>query len=168
MLEFEVRPCSSRLLPASAALAAADPHGGGVAPRRVRHHVKVQSASTGRYVALAVTAVGVLFLAGGHIVFGLANFQPGFPKLEGVASITAGLALLASLVVAVRSMYWALLTACLGSLPLVGWFAYAVPIEGSSDPSFFWASLVIPTASGLAALTWRRRNGRTTPRAGTG
>jgi hypothetical protein len=137
-----------------------------VASRRVRHHVKVQPASIRRYVALAVAAVGVLFLAGGHIVFGLANFQPGFPKPEGVASITAGLALLASLVIAVRSMYWALLTACLGSLPLVGWFAYAVPVEGSSDPSFFWASLVTPTASGLAALTWRR-NRSTTPRAGT-
>lgn len=131
----------------------------------MRHHVKMRPASIRRYVALAGAAVGVSFLAGGHIVFGLTNFQPGFPKLEGVASMTAGLALLASLVIAVRSMYWAPLTACLGSLPLVGWFAYAVPIEGSSDPIFFWASLAIPTASGLAALIWRR-NRRTTPRPG--
>ncbi len=115
---------------------------------------------------MAVAPAGVFFLAVGHIVFGLANFQPGFPRLEGVASITAGLALLASLVIAVRSMYWALLTACLGSLPLVGWFAYAVPIEESSDPTFFWVSLVIPATSGLAALTLRRVRG-TSPRPGT-
>lgn len=62
-------------------------------------------------------------------------------------------------------MYWALLTACLGSLPLVGWFAYSVPIEESSDPGFFWASLVIPVASGLAVLTLRRNRG-SSPRAG--
>jgi len=126
----------------------------------------VQPASIRRYVALAVAPAGVFFLAVRHIVFGLANFQPGFPRLEGVASITAGLALLASLVIAVRSMYWALLTACLGSLPLVGWFAYAVPLEEPSDPAFFWLSLVIPATSGLAALTLRRVRG-TSPRAGT-
>ncbi len=117
----------------------------------------MRASSIRRYVALAVAAVGVLVLALGHVVFGLANFQPGFPKLEGVASIIAGLALLASLIIAVRSMYWALVTACLGTLPLVGWFAYAVPIAESSDPAFFWASLVIPTTSGAAALGLRRK-----------
>lgn len=82
-----------------------------VASRLMRHHGQVQPAPIRRYVALAVAPAGVFFLAVGHLVFGLANFQPGFPRLEGVASITAGLALLASLVIAVRSMYWALLTA---------------------------------------------------------
>ena len=119
-----------------------------------------------RDVVLAVVTVPVLLLALGHIVFGIANFQPTFPKLEGVASITAGLALLASLVIAVRSTNWALLTACLGTLPLVAWFAYAVPVEGSSSPSFFWVSLIIPTGTGLAALTLRRKR-RLSPSIGT-
>ena len=109
-----------------------------------------------RVVSAVVTVLGVL-VALGHIVFGLANFQPSFPKLEGVASITAGLAILASLVIAVRSTHRALWTACLGTLPPVAWFAYAVPVEGSSDPIFLWVSLVIPTGTGLAALTLGRR-----------
>jgi hypothetical protein len=95
------------------------------------------------------------------LLFGLTNFQPGFPKMEGVAAITAGLAVLASLALATRSMYRALLTAFLGSLPLVAWFAYAVPVEGSSDPIFFWASLLLPTTTGLSALILRRRRGFT-------
>ena len=92
-----------------------------------------------------------------HILFGLANFQPGFPKLEGVAAITAGLAILASLAVARRSVYRALLTAFFGTLPLLVWFAYAVPVERSSDPVFFWASLVLPTGTGLSVLILSRR-----------
>ena len=115
---------------------------------------------------MAVVTVPVLLLALGHIAFGIANFQPTFPKLEGVASITAGLALLASLVIAVRSMYWALVTACYGTMPLAAWFAYAVPIDGSSDPGFFWASLIIPSGTGLAALTLRRKR-RISPGTGT-
>ncbi len=100
-------------------------------------------------------------LAVAHVAFGLANFQPGFPVLEGFAAIAAGLALLGSAFLVWRSMYLALVTACLGTLPLVVWFAYAVPVEGSSDAAFFWASLVIPIASGSAALLLRRR--RTLP-----
>jgi hypothetical protein len=128
----------------------------------------MHTGSIRRYVVLAVSVVGVVLLAIGHILFGLTNFQPGFPKLEGAASMTAGLALLASLIIAMRSMYRALVTACLGTLPLVGWFAYAVPIEKSSDPAFFWASLITPAATGLAALGWRRRSGETSARADTG
>ncbi len=92
-----------------------------------------------------------------HLAFGLANFQPGFPKLEGMATITGGLALLTSLALARHSMYRASLTAFFGTLPLVAWFSYAVPIERSSGPVFFWASLVVTTIAGLAALRLRRR-----------
>ena len=74
-----------------------------------------------------------------------------------MAAIVAGVAVLASLVVARRSIRRALLTAFVGSLPLVAWFAYAVPIAGSSDPIFFWASLVLPGLTGLALLILRRR-----------
>lgn len=109
----------------------------------------------GRLMTLVVVALGTL-VGLFHIGFGLANFQPGFPKLEGVAAITAGLAILASLAVARRSMSRALLTAFLGTLPLVAWFAYAVPVERSSDPMFFWASLVLPTTTGLSLLVLRR------------
>ena len=63
----------------------------------------------------------------------------------------------ASLILARRSTYWALVTACLGMLPLVAWFAYAVPVEQSSDPPFFWASLVVPVETGSAALVLRHR-----------
>lgn len=108
-----------------------------------------------------MAALAVSLLAFLHIAFGLANFQPGFPRLEGLAAITAGLALFASLALARRSMFRALLTACLGTLPLVVWFGYAVPVKGSSDPGFFWASLVIPTGTGLAALILRQRRTRT-------
>ena len=112
-----------------------------------------------RYVVLAVSVVGIALLAVGHLLFGLANFQPGFPKLEGVTAMAAGLALLASLIIARRSMYRALKAACLGTLPLVGWFAYAVTIEESSDPVYFFASLITPATADLAALTVRRRSG---------
>ena len=106
---------------------------------------------------MPVLALGVLALGLLHILFGLANFQPGFPKLEGVAAITGGLALLASLALARHSMYRAFFTAFIGTLPLVAWFSYAVPIERSSGPVFFWASLVVPTIAGLAAPLLRRR-----------
>ena len=98
---------------------------------------------------LAVLGVSLGLL---HINFGLTNFQPGFPKIEGVAAMTAGLALLVSLALARRSVHRALLTAFFGTLPLVAWFAYAVPVEGSSDPIFFWVSLVLPTATGVSLL----------------
>jgi hypothetical protein len=93
-----------------------------------------------------------------YILFGIANLQPGYPKLEALAAIIGGLALLTSLVMAWGSVYRALLTACLGTLPLAAWFAYAVPIERSSDPQFFWFSLIIPTFTGLSVFVlWRRR-----------
>jgi peptidoglycan/LPS O-acetylase OafA/YrhL len=123
---------------------------------RTLHGVTTQGSSAGR-VVITVASLAVILLALMHIVFGLANFQPGFPKLEGLTSITAGLALLASLILARRSMYRALVTACLGTLPLVAWFGYAVPVEGSSDPVSFWASLVVPTGTGLAAVVLRHR-----------
>ena len=104
-------------------------------------------------LAGAVLALGLL-----HLVFGAANFQPGFPKLEGVAAIIAGLALLVAPVVGRRSPESGLMTVLLGTLPLVAWFAYAVPVEGSSGPGFFWASLVVPTTAGLAALVIRSRS----------
>lgn len=93
-----------------------------------------------------------------YILFGIANLQPGYPKLEALAAIIGGLALLTSLVMAWGSVYRALLTACLGTLPLAAWFAYAVPMERSSDPQFFWFSLIIPTFTGLSVFVlWRRR-----------
>jgi hypothetical protein len=101
--------------------------------------------------------VGVLALAVLHILFGIANFQPGFPKLEGVAAIVAGVALLASLPLARRSMRWAFTVAFFGSLPLVAWFAYAVTIEKSSGPVFFWGSLVLPAVTGTAMIVLRHR-----------
>ena len=63
------------------------------------------------------------------------------------------------MIIARGSMYRALVTACLGTLPLVVWFAYAVTVEGSSDPGYFFASLITPAAAGLAALAWKRRYG---------
>ena len=106
----------------------------------------------------AVLILGVLALGLLHVSFGMTNFQPGFPKLEGVAAIMAGLALLASPFVARRSLHAALLTVLFGSLPLVAWFSYAVPVQGSSGPQFFWASLVVPATAGLAAVVSRRRS----------
>ena len=97
-----------------------------------------------------------------YVLFGIANLQPGYPKLEALAAIIGGLALLASLLIAWRSVYQALLTACLGTPPLAVWYAYAVPIERSSDPQFFWFSLIIPTFAGLSAFVWRK--GRTSRR----
>ena len=119
-----------------------------------------RSGASVRRTLRVLLVLGVLALGLLHVVFGLANFQPGFPELEGVAAITAGLALLASPVVARRSLDAALLTVLLGALPLVAWFAYAVPVEGSSGPGFFWASLAVPTTAGLAALVSRRRRRR--------
>ncbi len=110
-----------------------------------------------RYAVMSVAVVTAFVLGVGHIVFGLGNFRPGFPKGEGVASLVAGAALLASLIVARRSIYNALLTAWLGTLPLVAWFAYAVPLERSSDPVFLWMSLIVPTIAGAGALIARQR-----------
>ena len=103
--------------------------------------------------------LGVLVLAAFHILFGIANFQPGFPKLEGVAAILAGVALLAALLLARRSLPRALGIAFVGALPLVAWFAYAVTIDKSSGPQFFWASLLLPTVTGIAVIIIRRRRG---------
>ena len=117
------------------------------------------AASRGIRLAYAFLALLVLLVATLLIVFGLTNLQPGFPKLEAAASLTAGGALLASLFIARRSMLWACLTALLGALPLVAWFVYAVAVPKSSDPVFLFLSLVVPTAAGLGAmLTARRRD----------
>jgi hypothetical protein len=130
-----------------------------VLPAFVLHDVLVLGGSIGRALVLTMALVAVLGVALLHVLFGVANFQPGFPKLEGIAAIIAGVALLASAVMARRSMYRALLTACVGTLPLVAWFAYAVPLEGSSDPAYFWVSLIIPITTGSAAWALRRRRG---------
>ena len=119
----------------------------------VRHHVSMPA------FAVMVARVAVSLLALGYIAFGLANFQPTFPIAEGIAAVAGGLALIAGLVIAQRSMYWALLTAALGTLPLAAWFAYAVPVEGSSGLEFFWASLIVPAFSGLGAFALRRSRG---------
>ena len=107
------------------------------------------------FAFIAVCAVGAL--GGAHLAFATANFQPGFPKLEGVAAFIAGAALFASTIMARRSLHLGFLTALFGTLPLVAWFAYAVPVQGSSDPHFFWLSLIVPTAAGVGALATRRR-----------
>ena len=117
--------------------------------------MKIRSAA--RWVGIALVALVVSVLAVGHIVFGLGNFRPGYPVGEGVTSIIAGVALLAGLAVSRRSIFAALTTACLGTLPLVGWFAYAVPVQGSSTPIFLWLSLVVPVVTGVSALLVRRR-----------
>lgn len=49
---------------------------------RTLHGVTTQGSSAGR-VVITVASLAVILLALMHIVFGLANFQPGFPKLEG-------------------------------------------------------------------------------------
>ena len=116
------------------------------------------AASHGIRLANVLLALIVLLVAAVHIVFGLANLQPGFPKLEAAAAVTAGVALLASLFVARRSMLGACLTACIGTLPLVAWFIYAVTIPKSSDRVFLCLSLIIPTAAGLGAILTARRN----------
>ena len=99
-------------------------------------------------------------LAVGHIVFGLGNFRPGYPVGEGVTAIIAGLALLAALVMARRSVFAALMMACLGTLPLFVWFAYAVPVQGSSTPTFLWLSSILPATTGIGALAVRHRAAR--------
>ena len=114
--------------------------------------------SVGRAVAVALIVLVVAVLALGHIVFGLGNFRPGYPRGEGVASLIAGAALLASPLIALRSIFAALVTACLGTLPLVAWFAYAVPVEGSSSATFLWLSLILPVTTGLSAFLFRRRS----------
>ena len=106
-----------------------------------------------------VVTLGVLLLAAFHVLFGIANFQPGFPKLEGVAAILAGGTLLAALPLARRSLRRAFGVAFVGTLPLVSWFAYAVTIEKSSGPQFFWASLLLPIITGIALIVLRRRPG---------
>ena len=116
------------------------------------------AASHGIRLAYVFLALVVLLVAALLIVFGWTNLQPGFPKLEAAASITAGVALLASLFVARRSMLWACLTACLGTLPLVAWFVYAVTIPKSSDPVFLFLSLIVPAAAGLGAILTLRRD----------
>lgn len=108
-----------------------------------------------RRLASALGAIAVAVLGLGHISFGLTNFQPGFPVAEGVTSLIAGVGLLAALVVARWSLHRAFLTALLTTLPLVGWFAYAVPVQGSSDPVFLVASLVIPTLAAIGAIRTR-------------
>ena len=110
--------------------------------------------------AMVNTAAGliVLGLAVVHVLFGIANFQPGFSEVEGVAAILGGLALILALAVARRSLFAAMVTACVGTTPLAAWFAYAVPVERSSDPPFFWASLMVPVFTGVAALLLRRRH----------
>ncbi len=102
-----------------------------------RHNVVVSARYNGQPLGRVAVVLAVFLVALGHVLFGLANFQPGFPKLEGIAALTAGAMLLASLVVARWSVYGALLTACFGTTPLSVWFAYAVPIERSSSPGFF-------------------------------
>jgi hypothetical protein len=126
----------------------------------------VKTDSIRRYVVLPLSVVGVVLLAVGHLLFGPGELPAGVPGLEGVTAMTAGLALLASLVIARRSMYRALVNACLGTLPLVGWFAYAVTIDESSDPVYFFASLITPATAGLAALTLRRRSGKARSKVG--
>lgn len=115
--------------------------------------------SAARSSGVALVALAVCVLAFGHIVFGLANFRPGYPAGEGVAAIVAGLALLAGLTMAGRCLFAALMTACVGTLPLVAWFAYAVPVQGSSTPTFLWLSLILPVVTGMSALVVRRRVG---------
>ncbi len=89
-----------------------------------------------------MAAVGVVIVGTGYLFFGLANFQPGFPKIEGVASLVAGAGLLASVVIAKYSLQAAFLTVLLATLPLVAWFAFSIPVQQSSSPHFFWLSLV--------------------------
>ena len=113
-----------------------------------------------RSISVAVVALVACVLALGHIVFGLGNFRPGYPVVEGVTSIIAGVALLAALIAARRSISAALITACLGTLPLVGWFAYAVPVQGSSTPTLLLLSLIVPAVTGGGALVLRRRTSR--------
>lgn len=108
--------------------------------------------TTVRYAVRTIVAAAVVVLALGHILFGLTNFQPGFPWLEGAVAVLAGLALLASLVASRFSVRAALWIALLGTLPLVAWFAYAVPVDGSSDPQFLVVSLIVPAAAGTALL----------------
>ncbi|MFP5372601.1 MAG: hypothetical protein ACLGI3_17905, partial [Actinomycetes bacterium] len=59
-----------------------------------------------------------MVLAAFHILFGVANFRPGFPELEGVAATVAGVALLAALLLARRSLSRAFGIAFVGTLPL--------------------------------------------------
>jgi hypothetical protein len=104
---------------------------------------------------MVVLAVSVLAFL--HIAVGLANFQPGYPKLEGVAAIIAGMALfsVADLGVEVcisgsrdrMPRHFAL-----GRMVLLG-------RPRLSRGHLIWASLVIPASTGLAALI---RRGRTT------
>lgn len=112
--------------------------------------------------ALSATA---LVLGLGHVLFGLGNFRPGYPLLEGVAAVVAGVSLLVAAVLVWRSVRRALLTAALGTLPLVAWFLYGVGVEGSSDPVFIGLSLVVPSVAGAAyrALERRRRDDRADP-----
>lgn len=102
---------------------------------------------------LSGTAVAVLGV--GHIAFGFANFQPGFPKAEGVASLVAGAGLLAAIVVGRWSLHRAFVTALLSTLPLVAWFAYAVPVEKSSTPNLLVLSLIIPALAAAGAIRTR-------------
>jgi hypothetical protein len=110
-----------------------------------------------RQLALVLLMLAILALAVLHILFGIANFYPGFSKIEGVAAMLGGVALIAAIPMARLSVEKALLTACVGTVPLSLWFAYAVPVEGSSGPQFFWVSLIVPVSTGLVALAMRRR-----------
>ena len=116
--------------------------------------------SAARFVGIAAVALVCCVLALGHIVFGLGNFRPSYPVGEGIASIVAGVALIAALTMTRRSLLAALTTACLGTLPLVAWFAYAVPVQGSSTATLLWLSLILPVVTGGAALVVRRRTTR--------
>src|SRR5215207_1409974 len=103
----------------------------------LEHTVLVPTKSVRQALVLTVVGLAVLSIALLHIVFGIANFQPGFPKLEGVAAIIAGASLLTLLLLARRSVHRALLTACLGTIPLAVRFAYAVPSNDPRIPYFF-------------------------------
>ncbi len=101
-------------------------------------------------------ALFIIFLGFGHLAFSMANFQPGYPKLEGVTALVAGLALISSVFVARHSAFAALITVFVGTVPLFLWFTYAVPEV--SDPVFLYQSAVLPIISATGALLLWRRN----------